>query len=26
LIKKNIIFESHTFPKNYFLYSLFLKK
>jgi len=26
LLKKNIIFESHTFPKNYFLYSLFLKK
>lgn len=26
LIKKNIIFESHTFPKNYFLYSLFFKK
>lgn len=26
LFKKNIIFESHTFPKKYFLYSLFLKK
>jgi len=26
LLKKNIIFESHTFPKNYFLYSSFLKK
>ena len=26
LLKKNITFESHTFPKNYFLYSLFLKK
>jgi len=26
LFKKNLIFEAHTFPKNYFLYSLFLKK
>ncbi len=26
LIKKNIIFESHTFPRKYFLYHLFLKK
>ena len=25
-LKKNLIFEAHTFPKNYFLYSLFLKK
>lgn len=24
--KKNIVFESHTFPKNYFLYGLFWKK
>lgn len=26
LFKKNLFFEAHTFPKNYFLYSLFLKK
>jgi len=26
LFKKNIIFESHTFPKHFFLYSPFLKK
>lgn len=26
LFKKNIIFEAHVFSKNYFLYSLFLKK
>ena len=26
LIKNNIIFESHTFPKNYFLYSPFIGK
>lgn len=26
LIKKNIIFEAHTFPKNYYLYSFFLKR
>jgi len=26
LFKKNLIFEVHTFPKNYFLYSPFLKR
>jgi len=26
LFKKNLVFEAHTFPKNYFLYSLFLKR
>lgn len=26
LFKKNFIFEAHTFPENYFLYSLFLKR
>ncbi len=26
LFKKNVIFEAHTFPKKYFLYSLFLKR
>ena len=26
IFKKNIIFETHTFPKNYFLYSFFLKR
>ncbi len=25
-LKKNLIFEAHTFPKNYFLYSIFLKR
>lgn len=26
LFLKNLVFENHTFPKNYFLYSLFFKK
>lgn len=26
LFKKNLFFEAHTFPKNYFLYSPFLKR
>jgi glycosyltransferase involved in cell wall biosynthesis len=26
LFKKNVIFEAHAFPKNYFLYSPFLKR
>ncbi len=26
LFKKNLVFEAHTFPKNYFMYSLFFKK
>ncbi|MCP6718272.1 MAG: glycosyltransferase [Patescibacteria group bacterium] len=26
LFKKNLFFEAHTFPKNYFLYSLFFKR
>ncbi len=26
LFKKNLFFEAHTFPKNYFLYSSFLKR
>jgi len=26
LFKKNLVFEAHTFPKNYFLHSLFLKR
>lgn len=26
LIRKNIIFEAHTLPRNYFLYSLFFRK
>lgn len=26
VFKKNLVFEAHTFPKNYFLYSPFLKR
>jgi glycosyltransferase involved in cell wall biosynthesis len=26
LFKKNIVFEAHTFPKNYFLYKQFIKR
>ncbi|MFH1575568.1 MAG: glycosyltransferase family 4 protein [Candidatus Nealsonbacteria bacterium] len=26
IIKKNFVFEAHTFPRNYFLYAVFLKK